>query len=243
MASPAAPLSTAESSAARPHGPAERKSLRWFEVCLVLFFAFGTNFYNSLYLLIHGPTAELRTTAARATFGLLHEIMALALLGYVLARRGRRFSDIGLRWSLRDLGVGVAVLVAFVAAAVVGAVSIYFLHIRIFGTAPVPHRASEFFGHFSIPIAPYFLVGPVLEELVVRAYLMTEIRELTGSAALAVVASTLVQTSYHLYYGWWIALSLGCSFFVLSLYYARSRRALPLIVAHELFDLQGLFHL
>lgn len=72
---------------------------------------------------------------------------------------------------------------------------------------------------------------------------MTEITGLTGSSALAVVVSVLVQFSYHLYYGWVGALSLCFPLVVFALYYAHSRRALPVILAHEFFDILGLIHI
>ena len=72
---------------------------------------------------------------------------------------------------------------------------------------------------------------------------MTEVIQLTGSSVLAVVLSTAVQFSYHLYYGWAGAISLGFLFLALSLYYVRTRRALPVIVAHGFFDIYALFRL
>ena len=76
-----------------------------------------------------------------------------------------------------------------------------------------------------------------------RAYVMTEIRELTGSNMMAVVSSVLLQASYHLYYGWIGALSIAFPFSVFAIYYALSRRAVPIIVGHAVFDLYGLIRL
>lgn len=76
-----------------------------------------------------------------------------------------------------------------------------------------------------------------------RAYLMTEVVELTGSTRLAVLLSVGVQTAYHLYYGWWTALALGIQFLVFSLYFSRWRRALPLVIAHGFYDIRGFIHL
>jgi membrane protease YdiL (CAAX protease family) len=72
---------------------------------------------------------------------------------------------------------------------------------------------------------------------------MTEIIDLTGSSSLAIAVSVALQTSYHIYYGWWIALSLALQFLVFAISYALSRRALPIIVAHGLFDLRALVQL
>ena len=103
--------------------------------------------------------------------------------------------------------------------------------------------ARRFFANPSMAALPFMILNPFFEELIVRAYLMTEISELTGSTLLAVMISVLVQTSYHLYYGLMGALSVAFIFLVFAIYYARSKRALPIVVAHELFDLIGFIHL
>ena len=72
---------------------------------------------------------------------------------------------------------------------------------------------------------------------------MTEVMELTGSSILAVVVSVAIQFSYHLYYGWAGAISLSFIFLVFALYYARSRNALPIVVAHGYFDISAMLRL
>ena len=90
---------------------------------------------------------------------------------------------------------------------------------------------------------PFALLNPFYEEIVVRAYLMTEVRELTGSVTLAAAASLALQTSYHIYYGWAGAATLGVAFISFVGYFAIWRRALPVVVAHAIFDLVGYFRL
>jgi membrane protease YdiL (CAAX protease family) len=90
---------------------------------------------------------------------------------------------------------------------------------------------------------PFSLLNPFFEELIVRAYLMTEVMELTGSSTLAVALSVGVQFSYHLYYGWVGAISLSFFFLVFALYYVRSSCALPVIVAHGFVDVYALLRL
>jgi hypothetical protein len=72
---------------------------------------------------------------------------------------------------------------------------------------------------------------------------MTEIRELTGSTVLAAGLSIALQTSYHLYYGWQGALTLGFVFTAFAIYYAITRKATPVILAHGTFDLFSLLRL
>jgi hypothetical protein len=49
-----------------------------------------------------------------------------------------------------------------------------------------------------------------------------------------------LQTSYHLYQGLQNVPSLAVSFLILSVYYARCGRILPVILAHLYFDLFAL---
>jgi membrane protease YdiL (CAAX protease family) len=100
----------------------------------------------------------------------------------------------------------------------------------------------ELFAHPSMAFIPFVLRNPFFEQLIVRAYLMSEVFALTGSRTRAILASVVVQSSYHLYYGWAGAISISFLFLAFALYYMRSRRALPVIVAHGLSDLYALFH-
>jgi membrane protease YdiL (CAAX protease family) len=225
-----------------PDAPAtaiENKGLRYFELCLVLLVALSSSFASSLYLFFHGPSPMAQNTPYRWVAGAVHEVVALALLGYVLRRRGLRFRDLGLQWSVRDCGMGVLVCIAAYACAFAAATNLAIYHYFASGSALKGNTARQFWAHPGLGALPYLLVAPFFEEMIVRAYLMTEIRELTGSAALAVAVSVLVQASYHLYYGWAGVVTVASGFLVFALYYARFRRALPVIVAHELYDLIG----
>jgi membrane protease YdiL (CAAX protease family) len=223
--------------------PANERRLRWFEVFLVLLVACGSPLLNSLYLLKNGPSVMPHISNARWSIGIIQEVTALLLLGYVLSRRKLRFKDLGLRWSLRDVGAGLLVIVASYASYAIGWMFVRFLRHAIYTSVASDLRASDFFAHPSVVAIPYCLLNPFFEELIVRGYLMTEIMDLTGSPALAVALSVLVQSSYHLYYGWAGAIALSFQFLIFALYYTRSRRLLPVIVAHGFFDIYGLLRL
>jgi membrane protease YdiL (CAAX protease family) len=175
--------------------------------------------------------------------GLLQESTALLLLGYVLSRRGMRIRDLGLRWSIRDVGYGVVVTIASYWAYAFGYFYIRLIHNAMFGSAPSGATSRQMFGHPSFMALPFILLNTFFEELIVRAYLMTEIKDLTGSWVLSIVISTFVQFSYHLYYGWVLALSLSVQFLVFAIYYAATRKATPIVVAHGIFDLLGFVQL
>jgi membrane protease YdiL (CAAX protease family) len=223
-----------------PDVPTQEKRQRWFELCLVLLLACGSFVLNGIYLLKHGPGAMTGFSNVRWSVGILQEAGCLMLVGYVLSRRRLRFADLGLHWSLR--GVGMGLLVAMIGYVVygIGSVLIQTGYRQMFGHMATTPRPNQFFGHPSLMFIPFSLLNPFFEELIIRAYLMTEVAELTGSSALAVIASVAVQFSYHLYYGWVGAISVSFLFLVFALYYVRTRQALPVIVAHGLFDVYGL---
>jgi membrane protease YdiL (CAAX protease family) len=219
------------------------KRQRWFEVSLVMLVAFAGSILGSIYVLKNIPGSNLQLTAPRLILGVVQEITGLLLLGYVLSRTGRRFRDIGLHWSLRDAGTGFFVAVASYMAYAIGYYALHAIHLAIYGTPIHETPAAQIFRHMGFTAIPFILINPFFEELIVRAYLMTELIDLTGSGALAIAVSVALQFSYHLYYGWWIALSLAFQFLVFALFFAASRRALPIVVAHSLFDLYALLRL
>jgi membrane protease YdiL (CAAX protease family) len=223
--------------------PAEARRMRRFEVSLVLLIAFGGAILNSLYVLRNGPGAVPQISNARWSLGIVQEVTALLLLGYVLSRRNLRIKDLGLRWSLRDVAEGLLLVGVSYAMYAIGYRFVYYFQYAIFGYVTKGASATNVFAQHSIVALPFSLLNPFFEELIVRAYLMTEVMELTGSAALAVALSVLVQFSYHLYYGWAGAITLSFQFLAFALFYALTRRALPVIIAHGFFDVYALSHL
>jgi len=231
------------SSTIPPQLSGESRRQRWFEVGLVLLVAFGGAFLSAADLLHKGPAAAPQMSNARWAVGTIQEITALLLLGYVLSRRGLRLRNLGFSWQVRDVGVGFLVAGSCLAAYLLGSIVVHLLHYGIYGYAATGPSGRDFFAHPPLAAIPFFLLNPFFEEIIVRAYLMTEILELTGSAKAAVAASVLVQSSYHLYYGWTGAFSLSFIFLVLAIYFVRSRRVVPVIVAHALFDIAGFISL
>ncbi|HET8965609.1 MAG TPA: CPBP family intramembrane glutamic endopeptidase, partial [Candidatus Acidoferrum sp.] len=138
---------------------------------------------------------------------------------------------------------GIPIAIGSYIAYAIGFFLVSLIHSALFGSPAIAPSARAFFSHPGLAVVPYVLLNPFFEELIVRAYLMTAVLELTGSSALAVMASVLVQTSYHLYYGWVGAISIAFMFLAFAIVFLKTRRALPVIFAHGLIDIYGILRL
>ena len=217
------------------------KRLRLAELILVLSVAFAPTLFISIYIwLKHSGTGDQQDVPARMLYGLISELASIAVLKYVLFRQGRRLRDIGFVFSLKDIPISVMLaglaFLAFTAAAVVATLANTLLfNLRVFDATP---RNVEFLStNISFTYALFVLINPAYEELIARAFTMTEVRDLTNSGLVAVIVSTALQTSYHIYQGVAAALILSSCFLVFSLYYLKWRRITPVILAHFYFDL------
>jgi hypothetical protein len=121
------------STGAQPEASSSAARQRWFELCLVLLVACGTAFLNALNVLKNGTNAVPHMTSDKWLIGIVQEVTALLLLGYVLSRRSLRFKDLGLRWSLGDVGVGLLVAGSSFAAYLLGSTVVHVFHYAIYG--------------------------------------------------------------------------------------------------------------
>jgi len=80
------------------------------------------------------------------------------------------------------------------------------------------------------------LQNALLEEVVVVAYLLERLRELRWSVPAALVTSALIRGAYHLYQGPGMAVGNVVMGLVLGGWYLRTRRVLPLVIAHTVLD-------
>lgn len=212
--------------------PARR--LRLLDLCLVLLVSFGDSVFFSLADWWRGTPVGAGETALDQTYRILHAAASLGVLAYVLFRQGRSLRQLGLTAERRDISATlVLTLLGFAPAIVI--CSSFYGHLY---DGPAAHPFASFAG--GMKLAPLLVVAllfsAALEELIVRAYLMTEVAALTGRMGLAVLASTSFQTLYHLYQGTSVALTSACVFLVASLYYAATRRITPVVLSHFLYN-------
>src|SRR5881628_608262 len=166
--------------------------------------------------------------------GVLQALLGLLLVRYVLFARGETPADIGFRLRLR------AVLEAF-PLVVVGYVVVLAAVLTLLGgvLADVPtQRARTAFLATSGPLSlVYVIAGPLFEETVVRAYLMTRLTALGFAVPTVVLASAVLQTAYHTYQGLAFALVYLPLFVVFAGYFAWRRNAVAPALAHVMIDI------
>ncbi|MEV7023165.1 CPBP family intramembrane glutamic endopeptidase [Kitasatospora sp. NPDC093558] len=161
-------------------------------------------------------------------------LMPVVLVGYLLVREGAALRVLGfdLRQKLRDLGRGAVV------AAVIG------------GSGLLLYLASQAAG-YNLKVAPSGLPdvwwrvpvlvlsawqNAILEEVVVLGYLLRRLGQLGWSWPAAVVASSVLRGSYHLYQGVGGLVGNMVMGAVFCLAYRRWGRVMPLVMAHALID-------
>jgi len=217
-------------------GPDREKSLRALELLLVLFVAFGRPVLLSIRDWVthyHPKTQDL--TLYQQLSGTLEAVIAIALLRYVLFRHGKSWRQLGLTAEKAD--VLPTLLLTFLAFLGNAAVRVSFGHSAFIGVLSDPLRALSGIPNLGLLGIVYYLTGAAWEELIVRAYMITEVVELTGQVPLAVLSSTCFQALYHVHQGRYYVLMDAVTFLILSLYYVKYRRITPVLLSHWFYNL------
>ncbi|WP_109471059.1 CPBP family intramembrane glutamic endopeptidase [Ornithinimicrobium cavernae] len=91
---------------------------------------------------------------------------------------------------------------------------------------------------WGIPVLVLAAVGnALLEEVVMVGYLFTRWAQAGWTTAAVIVTSALVRGSYHLYQGFGGFVGNVVMGLILGLVYARTRRVMPLVIAHTVLDI------
>lgn len=168
-------------------------------------------------------------------FGIASALVPVALVAHFLIREGaslrvigfdrtRPGSDLG-RGTLVAAGIGSAGLAFYLVARATG-----------FNLTVVPESLPDVWWKFPVLILSA-LQNSVLEEVIVVGYLLRRLGQLGWTPTAALVASSVLRGSYHLYQGigGFIGnLVMGVVFVLL---YRRWGRVGPLVVAHALLDI------
>jgi membrane protease YdiL (CAAX protease family) len=230
--------------------PDDRKRLRG-ETLLVLGVSLG---YSAVYSLVEiigkltaaAPLAKQTTTlnpsraSGRPYLDLAFQLVEIffgavpALLALHLLARDNDTELLGLRRPKTrfDLawGVGLAAAIGIPGLA-------FYLGSRALGinTTVVPEALPLVW--WTVPVLILSAIqNAFLEEVVVVGYLVERLRGLSWSLPWAVAASALLRGSYHLYQGFGGCIGNMVMGAVFAIFFVRTRRVGPLIVAHAIID-------
>jgi membrane protease YdiL (CAAX protease family) len=162
------------------------------------------------------------------------QLAPAVLVWYLLGRSGETMRDIGLdrcqpgRDLLRGAGLAVA---AFIAS---GAVAVLIKNAApgvSYGVRPTGQPGLIYL----LPGLVTAVWAAIVEEIVVAGYLLHRLDQLRVSKDRALLISTAVRTSYHLYYGL-SALAIIPFGLILGRMWQRNKRLGPLIAAHAIYD-------
>lgn len=248
---PDAPEAPGTPEAPHAREPAARRRLT-AEVWIVLGLSLGQSAVYAALRLYTRLTAEVPLAQQTATLNrsqserpyldltyqlleVLFTLVPVALALYLLSAPGRSaLRRIGLDRARpgRDLAVGLGL------TAVVGIPGLgLYVAARALGLS-VSIQASG--------LDPYWWAVPVLilaalknallEEVVAVAYLVERLRELRWATPAILVSSALLRGTYHLYQGPGMAAGNVVMGLLFAWYYLRTRRVLPLVVAHTALD-------
>ncbi|WP_395309437.1 CPBP family intramembrane glutamic endopeptidase [Mycobacterium sp. AMU20-3851] len=230
------------------HALPSPRALR-IEIVVVLAVTFGLSAYVALLRLIEavllglaGQTVALNER--RSPFDLIDlglnlasvvQLMAWGALGlYLLWRTGTGPAQVGLgrfRWH-PDLtgGLGLAALIGIPGLAL-------YVAARLLGlsAAVEPAELNDTWWRIPVLLLVAFANGWA-EEIIVVAFLLTRLRQLRISPAVALLISAVLRGVYHLYQGYSAGLGNVVMGLVFGYVWLRTGRLWPLIVAHGLID-------
>lgn len=243
------PGGTFEERATNPPLP---PGLLRIEVLIVVAIAVGVSSARSVLRFVAAVTADAPLSSQTATLNSSQApgrpwidlglqlvffcslLLPVALALYLVSRSGDSWATLGLRFDRvpRDVLIGAG------AAAAVGGVGLagYLLARSADASLTlVPTSLPDVWWRIPVLVLLAF-ANAALEEVVLIGYLGSRVRRIGGSAGTAIAVSALVRGLYHLYQG--LAGFLGNLVMgaIFATYFQRTRRVVPLLVAHTLID-------
>jgi membrane protease YdiL (CAAX protease family) len=205
---------------------------------LVLFVSLAMPITGSFYYLAGAAARTSSVEQEYSLWGLLvTESSSLAVLWYVMNRQGKTWKSIGWSFSRADLPRAVGLFLISTIASWAVYFPVQYIYHANSGRFLAQKSLNSVLGFGITTLSVLFVcLNPIFEELVVRAYTISELIDLGASRTVAVVISVALQVSYHLYQGAANVLLLASIFAVFSIYYARTRRIVPVILVHLTLD-------
>ena len=165
----------------------------------------------------------------------IFDVTVLCLVAYFLYRRKESFATLGLKFNwdslLQSFGVYVVGYGGFVLAS-------YFRD--TYGNLPAPDSAliaSLFNENISLIGIMYYISYPIVQEIVARGFLQTELEELRQAPFVIICSGVLLQFLIHANNGLGHALVHVPMFLVFAIYYYKTGKLTPVVLAHLYYSL------
>ncbi len=179
---------------------------------------------------------DLTYQLAGIILALVPALLALHLLGRDQASTGMRVASRRVGLDLRAPVQNLARGAALAAAIGIPGLGLYLLARALdLNTSIAAANLADVW--WAIPVLVLAAMqNAVLEEVVMVGYLCTRWRQAGWSPWAIIVISALVRGTYHLYQGFGGFVGNAIMGVLLGWYYTRTRRVMPLVVAHTLLD-------
>ncbi len=167
--------------------------------------------------------------------GIFFALIPVALALYLLARDGLRPKEnLGLTADRPGFDLGWGTLLA-ACIGIPGLALVYAAAQLGLNADIVPAALNPVW--WAVPVLILAAVqNAVLEEVIVVGYLMTRLRQRGMTTVWIVATSAVLRGSYHLYQGFGAFVGNAVMGVVFALFFLRTKRVMPLIVAHTLLD-------
>ena len=202
------------------------------EFAIVIAVAFGLPIFTSVSTLVW-PDLNAGLSNAELVSVVVYELIVVAALFTFLRIRGWTFARIGLRPAVIDTLIGVALA----AAGYLAFFAAYAATASVWPQAAAAMRGTETPPHalnLAIVLA-VALVNPLFEETFVCGYVITALKQRPDPWT-GINVSVAIRLLYHLYQGAVSTINVVPSGLILGLWYARTGRLWPVVVAHVLWD-------
>jgi membrane protease YdiL (CAAX protease family) len=204
------------------------------EFCIVVGVAFSLPIAMSLWITFGDvPAAQaLQLTEAELRVLVAEEALLLLTLGWFLRERGFAVEHFAAYPSRRELGMALGLtVVSFFAWA---------LPWLLLAPAPADAGAASTGAGLSWPgILAVSIINPLFEELFLCAYMLPFLASRSGPGV-AIAVSLLVRLAFHTYQGPVGLLAIGLLGLLFSMFYLRTQRLWPVLIAHGTLDFIGL---
>jgi len=219
------------------------------EFAIVFFLAFAYPIAGSLRSLYGQQSDAPFFTNAALLHLLFREVVVGSLLWAFLVLRGWTGAQVGLSaarpWGRKFLTTPLLALGIMLACVVCGAI-LSVVALRVWPDPSLHNFLHNLARQLAAPdlrlttVLAATLINPVFEEVFVCGYVVSSLRDRLGVAN-AVTVSAGIRVAYHLYQGPFGAFVKVPAALIFAIWFARTRRLAPLILAHAIMDFAALW--